>query len=94
MELPFDFDCLSHEILITELDAYGLKGLHRIFCGTTEKCKKFKLTFILIQISEMHRAGRVDVRKIRPKLIIHIETEEEQVLLDIDMILTFLLKNN
>ena len=38
----------------------GLKGLHKTFWGTTKKCENtnFKLIIILIQLSEMHGAGR------------------------------------
>ena len=39
----------------------GPKTHHKTFRGTTKKCenKHFKLIFILIQLSEMHAAGRV-----------------------------------
>ena len=39
----------------------GPKTHHKTFRVTTKKCenKHFKLIFILIQLSEMHAAGRV-----------------------------------
>ena len=38
------------------------EGLHQTFWGNTQKCeKKFKLVFILVQHSEMHVAGRVNL---------------------------------
>ena len=41
----------------------GLKGLHNTFRGTAKKCKNknFKLISILIQFSEIHRAGKVNI---------------------------------
>ena len=40
-----------------------LKGLHKTFWGTTKKCqnKKFKLIFILIELSEMRDTGRFNI---------------------------------
>ena len=40
-------------------------GLHKTFRGITKRCenKYFKLIFILIQLSEMHMAGKVNSRR-------------------------------
>ena len=41
----------------------GLKGLYKTFWGTTKKCqnRKFKLIFILRELSEMRDTGRFNI---------------------------------
>ena len=41
----------------------GLKGLHKTFWGTTKKYENKNLIFVSIQLSEMHRTGRINMEK-------------------------------
>ena len=57
------------EIFIFAL-LYGASKIFKIFWGTTIMCKNKKLIFILIQLSRMHRMGRVNLKlKKMPSLL-------------------------
>ena len=56
--IPDDGRKLTQNFIFTFLCSVS-KGLHKTFRGTTNKCeKKFKLIFILTELSEMHGPRR------------------------------------